>query len=694
MGKGNTALKKGIGKRIKSFIMAAAVAFSALGPVSSTAEARSVSGETIRFNDSRTITDYKYSDISYNYAKLLQYSLYLYDANMCGTNVGNRSLLSWRGNCHTYDKAKYTLKSGKTIDVDVTGGFHDAGDHVKFGITEAYSAMVLEMSYYTDKAAYEAAGQTGHMKTIADHYAEYLKKCMVLNDDGRIEAFVVQVGEGNDDHNTYWGAPEKQPQSSGRKIYFADAKGNYSTDIVALSAAALALHYLNYKDTSSLTAARKLFTFAKNNPKAVNTTAGSFYASSGWEDDYCLAAAILYQITGTESYNTEYNKYCNTTKGNNIYWALSWDNTAPVIAYFKNDAGKLKSSADVAGSHISNEGYVCLLDWGSARYNTALQYVGLLYDKVSKTSTYRNTEEAQMKFLLGNNSQKQCFVVGYNAYSPQYPHHEAASGYGFSELDQGTYPMKYSLIGALVGGPKSDGTYADTADDYIYNEVAIDYNATLVASAAAIYSGHIGESGQTVDSKYYKDNSDPEPEKLYDVRKMTYKGVTGWYYAPEGKVIPTFNGFASNKSGWWYLENGKVSFKVTDVIHGKVKGKTGWWYVKDSKVQFVDTVAKNSKGWWYIKKGMIDLTYTGLAKNENGWWRIVKGKVNFKCRGLVKHGDDWWYVRDGKVDFTFEGISSNSYGKWYCKGGKVQFGFSGKVKFNGKTYTIKDGKVV
>jgi Glycosyl hydrolase family 9. len=128
MEKGNTALKKGIGKRIKSFIMAAAVAFSALGPVSSTAEARSVSGETIRFNDSRTITDYKYSDISYNYAKLLQYSLYLYDANMCGTNVGNRSLLSWRGNCHTYDKAKYTLKSGKTIDVDVTGGFHQAGE--------------------------------------------------------------------------------------------------------------------------------------------------------------------------------------------------------------------------------------------------------------------------------------------------------------------------------------------------------------------------------------------------------------------------------------------------------------------------------------------------------------------------------------------------------------------------------------
>ena len=37
----------------------------------------------------------------YNYAKALQYSIYFYDANMCGTEVGEHTRLSWRDDCHT-----------------------------------------------------------------------------------------------------------------------------------------------------------------------------------------------------------------------------------------------------------------------------------------------------------------------------------------------------------------------------------------------------------------------------------------------------------------------------------------------------------------------------------------------------------------------------------------------------------------
>jgi len=32
--------------------------------------------------------------------------------------------------------------------VDVSGGFHDAGDHVKFGMPEAYSGSTLGWGYY------------------------------------------------------------------------------------------------------------------------------------------------------------------------------------------------------------------------------------------------------------------------------------------------------------------------------------------------------------------------------------------------------------------------------------------------------------------------------------------------------------------------------------------------------------------
>lgn len=62
------------------------------------------------------------TDVEYNYAKLLQESLYLYDANMCGSDVSAKSEFSWRSNCHTED-AKTTY-NGKTVDV--SGGYHDA----------------------------------------------------------------------------------------------------------------------------------------------------------------------------------------------------------------------------------------------------------------------------------------------------------------------------------------------------------------------------------------------------------------------------------------------------------------------------------------------------------------------------------------------------------------------------------------
>ena len=36
----------------------------------------------------------------------------------------------------------------------------------------------------------------------------------------------------------------------------------------------------------------------------------------------------------------------------------------------------------------------------------------------------------------------------------------------------------------------------------------------------------------------------------------------------------------------------------------------------------------------------------------------------------------------------------NTYGTWYMQKGKLDTTFSGKITFGGKTYTIKNGKVI
>lgn len=132
-------------------------------------------------------------DVEYNYAKALQYSIYFYDGNMCGTEVAENNRYQWRGNCHTYD-AQVPLQpmgedkvgtnlSQSFIDqyrdildpdgdgyVDVSGGFHDAGDHVKFGMPENYAASTLGWGYYEFRDSYKKTGQDDHIETILRYF--------------------------------------------------------------------------------------------------------------------------------------------------------------------------------------------------------------------------------------------------------------------------------------------------------------------------------------------------------------------------------------------------------------------------------------------------------------------------------------------------------------------------------------------
>ena len=42
------------------------------------------------------------------------------------------------------------------------------------------------------------------------------------------------------------------------------------------------------------------------------------------------------------------------------------------------------------------------------------------------------------------------------------------------------------MVGALVGGPDQQGHYVDSREDYVMNEVAIDYNSGYHSALAGI----------------------------------------------------------------------------------------------------------------------------------------------------------------------------------------------------------------
>ena len=453
------------------------------------------------------------SSSSYNFAKLLQYSLYFYDANMCGT-LPSTNLVSWRGNCHTGDTFTY-----QGVTYDAYGGYHDAGDHVKFGQPMAYSMAVLGLSYYEFPEVYSELKQRGHLKNITDYAMEYFKRCTVWTDSSKtsVKAFCYQICDGNDDH-AQWSTPESQTgmQSTRNSFSLVADSSNPSTNVISETVSALALNYINFGNEDDYKYAKALYEFARNNTKRAANQVGDFYVTDLWAPNYSFASAMMHIANNKASnsgidtvnsiYSSEYDTYIiHDTVG--CYDGLSWGNTGALAAFYAPNGNSPKYSTIsnyLASTATNTSKYYWQRKWGSARYNVGLQFVAALYDKQQNVTTYDNWITYQMSTILGNNALNKSLVIGYGNNYPQNPHHRAAS----NGIESNDATGKHLLLGALVGGPDADDftSYKDDVSNYITNEVACDYNAAVPFVACYLYKLH-KDSSQIIDSNYYSDNN-------------------------------------------------------------------------------------------------------------------------------------------------------------------------------------------
>ena len=509
------------------------------------------------------------SGLDIDFARALQYSIYFYDANMCGTEVDENNRYTWRGDCHTYDATceliagitdfKGTNLSQSFIDkykdildpdgdgcVDVAGGFHDAGDHVEFGMPENYSAAALGWGYYEFRDSYVKTGQDDHIETILRCFNDYLMKCTFLDDSGKVIAHCYQVGDGDNDHK-FWNSPEVDEMP--RPAFFLTEE-KPQIDYTTSAAASLALNYLNFKDTDAeyaekcLDYAKALWKFStdaldKAGIKSLDDDLiavlsdnadgpKGYYRSEKWVDDFCWAAGWLFLCTEDVSYLEAgapfYDYYAPS--GWCFCWNDVWSGAACVWArinqeYPDVDLINMLRTAQGKNQYVfeniweqvqkclptwqgleTPQGYAFLNMWGSARYNTAMQLIGLVYDKYTnngKPGEFSEWAKRQMEYLMGDNditfeeSEKtggpthgsRSFIVGYNENSAKYPHHRAASGLTKCEDPD---EHRYVLFGALAGGPGSADEHNDMTSDWIDNEVTIDYNAAFVGACAGLYA--------------------------------------------------------------------------------------------------------------------------------------------------------------------------------------------------------------
>jgi len=430
-------------------------------------------------------------------------------------------------------KYKSILDPKGTGEADLSGGFHDAGDFIKFGLTTGFTGSTLAWSMVEYPDAFRTAGLEAEATNLLRWTDDYFMRVTFLDGSGNMVAFAQQVGDQTD-HTCGWMPPEL------RRIDFCPRKGYFVTeehpaaDTTASAAASLAASYLVLKDKDPAYAdkclkyAKALYSFGAKYPDKVGDVTGGLYTSEYAYDDLAWAAVWLYLATNTQSYlddilgaNAKGGGWLDGFPGfkttclqdaSASCWTESathdWnsvrtgvflklaqilrDQNHPMAKAMQTIAHDDSVKWPNGGVAMTPAGFSVMYAYGSARYNSAGQFVALLYTKLFPDDTdasnaIRPWAQKQMAYILGKNPLDTSYMMGYtNKYCLQ-PHHAAGHASIWGEPDN-PVENRHIIWGALVNGPDGNDNHVDRRSDFGSNEVTIDYNVSLIAALAAQYS--------------------------------------------------------------------------------------------------------------------------------------------------------------------------------------------------------------
>eukprot|EP00898_Chlorokybus_atmophyticus_P008595 jgi/Chlat1/8737/Chrsp9S00893 len=423
--------------------------------------------------------------IANTYADALGASFLFYEAQRSG-NLPSNNRVSWRGDSG--------LSDGSDVGVDLSGGYYDAGDNVKFGFPMAFSATMLSWGLLNSPSAYDSAGQTQYAQDAIRWATDYFIKCHAGDN-----VLYVQVGEANADH-ACWMKPEDM--TTPRTSYKVDS-GSPGSDVAAETAAALAAAAIVFQGKDSAYAstliqhAEQLWDFAVNNKGKYSDSvqdAAGFYQSSGYQDELVWGAVWLYKATKTQSYLD----YATSNAPTGTAGWFSWDDkTVGALLLLSQLAGAspqaaCKSTLDAffctynfpsKSTPYTPQGMMFLSPWGPNRYAANAAFIAVAYaDYLSATSQSMSCgassdlvswAKSQIDILLGNTGGRS-FVVGVGNNPPTHVHHRGASiptdqhpscndGFAFYNSPDSNPNV---ITGALAGGPDGQGNYQDVRTNY------------------------------------------------------------------------------------------------------------------------------------------------------------------------------------------------------------------------------------
>jgi len=434
----------------------------------------------------------------YNYDEVITLSNLFYQAQRSGKldTFGdyNHARIPYRGDSALHD--------GYDNGVDLSGGYYDAGDFVKFNFPMAAATTLLAWGAVDFRSGYRAAGQEEETLNTIKWATDYFIKC-----HPSANVLYAQVGDGNADHSQ-WNRVEDMtiPRPS-----FKIDTSNPGSDLAGETAAALAAASIAFNEKDSdyskvlLLHAKQLFTFAMNAKGKYSDSvpaASAFYKSwSGYEDELVWAAVWLYKATKDKSY---------LKKARSLYvdkdvHGFSWDDktiaATILLAQITRESKYIDRTALFCNKMADTQpktgkGMVWIQKWGPLRHASNVAFACLQAAKINHpkidAKKYRKFALSQIHYALGDTGRS--YVIGFGNNPPKRPHHRSSSCP--TDLHQACNwdafnnpgPNPNTLWGALVGGPGRNDDYEDSRGDYIKNEVACDYNAGFQSAVAGLRS--------------------------------------------------------------------------------------------------------------------------------------------------------------------------------------------------------------
>jgi hypothetical protein len=360
--------------------------------------------------------------------------------------------------CHTHDGRAYYGNIPDGSYVDARGGWHDAGDQLKYLITGSNATARMMQAYEWNKTAfadtYNAWGQKGSngIPDILDEAKWGLDWIHRLHPAP--DQLIHQVADDRD--HLGFKMPDNDPADYGygvnkdRPAYFANGKpqglGKYKSEatgvsnVAGRSAAAMAIGYRIWKNdlkdeafaAQCLKDAIELYQMGKEKEgfQQGNSYGAPYrYNERTWADDMEWGAAELYKATGDKKYmddaihyanligtyswmehdsTAHYEMYPYVNMGHYALWEIGNDTVKKKMAdYYAHNLDRILSKAS-----LNDYGVGHLFVWCSNNFAAAVATQAILYEKMTGNRKYQAMMQDHVNWLLGVNPWGTSMITG------------------------------------------------------------------------------------------------------------------------------------------------------------------------------------------------------------------------------------------------------------------------------------------